>query len=113
MRLFIRYSRPTSHLYAVLFPERAGWDLHAILTGKAVDYLGLLVWSKTKGARRGWGRPPSVLPFGKSSARPGAKVAAAPLSVVKERLRRLHRKVRPRALPPANRGQQIHDIFKE
>lgn len=94
-----------------MFPERAGWDLQTILLGKAVDYLGLLVWSKTKAARHGWGRPKSVLPFGRKAAIPGSKVTAAPLSVVRERMRRLHRRMLPPG--PVDRAQQIHDMFKE
>jgi len=92
-----------------MFPDRAGWDLKALLLGKAVDYLGFLAWAKTKGARHGSGRPKSVLPFDKK-VRPGAKVAPAPLSVVRARMARLHRRTRSVA---EDRAQKIRNMFRE
>ena len=101
----------TSNLFSVLFPERAGWDLKAVLLGKTVDLLALLVWAKTKAARHGHGRPKSVVPFGKP-ARAGTKPTASPLRVVRERMARLHRRrAAEQPSDPLDRARQIKDLL--
>lgn len=112
LHVFIRHSRPNSNLFAELFPERANWDLQTQLLGLAVDYLALLLWTKSKGARRGYGRPRSVLP-GAQKRREGSKPAAAPLSVVRARMQARHARRGPRHLEVRKpRAQAIRDALK-
>lgn len=112
--VIVKHSRADSHLFGVMFPERAGWTLNNVLVGHAVDALRLLLWSKTKAARHNSGRPKSILPFAKNGRQPRPKVKAAPLSEVKARLAKLYRRPGPQHRESeAEHAQRIRDIFKD
>jgi hypothetical protein len=102
-----------------MFPEHAGWDTHAWLLGRAVDYLALNLWAKTKAGRRGYGRPKSVLPSGgrtRAAQARGSRRRGAPLSKVRERMAKLHARRKPsgpRHLDTKTDEEKLRDLFKD
>jgi len=67
-----------------MYPDKAGYDRQAVLTGNAVDALNWLVWAKTKDGSKNRNRPKSVLPGKDTTRRTGTAPKPTRLSRLKE-----------------------------
>lgn len=78
-----------SALYAVIYPDRAGWDRQNMLLANIADSLVWLQWAQTKDGKKGRNRPRPIPRPGVVDEQPkGAKVKAAPLSKLKAKMAR-------------------------
>lgn len=106
LMVFIRYLPVTSNLFSAMHPEHAGWTREALLQADQVDALRILAWQKTKDGLKGRNAPdPIPRPGVTPPRRAGSKTKAAPLSEVRAR------DARRRATTPAERKQQLNDVF--
>lgn len=104
--MFVKYVGADTNLFGRMFPQYAGWNRTASLVGMAVDYVALIVWSKTKDGRKNRNRPRSILPWNQPQRREGSNPKAAPLSQIRERLARRHKPRTP------DRASRLAALFK-
>lgn len=85
--VYITYADTKSRILAASDPDRAGWDLHAMLLAQIADDTTWLHWAKTEAATKRGATPPDRIPrpgVKKKPTRPGSRTKPMPMSRIRK-----------------------------